>query len=240
MAGQVKSAGIKTPRRAVGAEGAAYRDIRYAGEVVGTSSVAVPETQRGFGGGLVKRRRAQDPGQAGLGGGGRRSELGGGTAGGRVGLGALLDPDQGGELHGGMAEFLGLGLEFLGGGGAFFGAGGVGLGDLVRLGDGGVDLGEAFALFLGGAGNLDDEAVDRAVFGEDFLRLLETRVESSTPWARRWEAAAILSAVSMASTTELWARARISSATRAKPTRRRTTSTTRWRARRSRAGWGWG
>ena len=50
----------------------------------------------------------------------------------------------------GLLQCLSLGIQFLSSAGALFGARGVGLGDLIHLADGGVDLAEPSGLLIGG------------------------------------------------------------------------------------------
>jgi hypothetical protein len=69
-------------------------------------------------------------------------------------------------------EGLGLGFEFFGDAGGLFGGGGIGLGDLVHLGDCGIDLLDALALFEGGGGDFGGELVDVADFFDDRVEAL--------------------------------------------------------------------
>ncbi|MFM1945081.1 MAG: hypothetical protein RI897_4063 [Verrucomicrobiota bacterium] len=76
------------------------------------------------------------------------------------------------EVGEGGLEGLGLGFEFFGDAGGLFGGGGIGLGDLVHLGDGGIDLLDALALFEGGGGDFGGELVDEADFFDDSVEAL--------------------------------------------------------------------
>ena len=80
--------------------------------------------------------------------------------------------DEGSEFVDGLGEGEGLGIELFGRAGAFLGTGGIGLGDLVHLADGGVDLGEALSLLLGAHRGVGGDLADVVNLGDDVFEAL--------------------------------------------------------------------